>query len=155
MNIIEFLIEDHSRLLRDRLELRGSLSEGILLRNKIKRYIADFELHETIEHKFLLLQLKTLPEKEKLDELIVNYEKEHEKIWNLISKLFSVVKTQNFSTIQQLFFEFFAFVEAHVGAEERTFFPTAQKFLDDKILEELGQKAEKYYERYHHPLEKV
>lgn len=149
MNIIDFLLLDHQRLCHDRVEIRKTLSEGLFLLEKLKKYISDLELHETMEHYFLIAKLQEIPGREKLDGLIATYEKEHKEIWEFIGQLSQSVNSLEASSVQQVFFKFFAFVEAHVGVEERSFFPTIRKLVDDKTLKELGRSAEKYYDRYH------
>lgn len=148
MDIIQFLILDHERLRHDRLDIKKSLSEGVILNNRIKKYISDLELHETIENKFLISKLNALPDKEKLDTLVDGYKSEHHKIWEHIQELIDHIQTGRLASIQQTFFNFIAHVEAHVEIEERSFFPTIRKLFDLKTLEELGQKAENYYDRY-------
>lgn len=129
LDIVKFLIKDPQRLRRARLAIPRSFPLRFLMKEKIRRYGADLELHETIEHDYLISKLKILPESGKLNELIQGYEKEHKKIWSMLTKLLDRLGMEKFSTLQQDFFNFFAFVESHVRVEEHTFFPTIRNLL--------------------------
>lgn len=148
MNIIEFLIADHDRLRKDCMEIKNSLSSGKMARERIKHYIGHLELHEAVEQRFLISKLKALQECDKLNPWLTNYEEEHKRMWSFLDELLDVTKMKEFSVIQKTFFDFFTFVESHVLTEEQTFFPAAEKLLDQYTLEECCTEAQRYYERH-------
>lgn len=149
MNIVEFLTEDHEALREERLEIKETLSEEVV-RKKMGRYIAHCELHETIEDKFLFPTLMpNLPNKNKPQaKFVASFQKEHERIWNLLVRLHEDIKRKNISSLQEDFQKFFSFVESHVDREEGGLFPVARRLLDSQTLEELGGKAGRYHQRY-------
>lgn len=148
MNIIEFLIDDHDRLRRDCVEIKRNLADGIFLRNKIKKYIADMELHESIEFRFLITKLNRMDLDSRLSALIITHEEQHEKIWALIEELVQAVSARHLPAIQKIFFDFYDFVESHIRLEERVIFPGIEESIEEKTLEEWGEIAERYYKRF-------
>ena len=153
MKIIEFLTEDHEKLRQDCLEIRKNLNPTTqetqkIFREKVKNYIAHFELHEAVEDLYLLKHLQTPSGPPALKQLLEDYEKGHKKIWESLNALIQQTHHRNSKTLQADFFNFVALIECHTSCEERLYFPIFKQHIDEKTLEHLGEKCKKYYERY-------
>ncbi|MBI3012998.1 MAG: hemerythrin domain-containing protein [Elusimicrobia bacterium] len=147
-NVIDFLVRDHERLAQMRLEMGRSITKNMLVKDKVKEYIRHFELHEALEEKFLISPIERLRENKEKNDLLQRLTDEHHKIWDLIGQLWEAINSRR-GFVQQAYFDLFAYTESHIREEEQVFFPKVSKLLGEKMIADLGEKAQKYYEHYH------
>ena len=147
MNILDLLKEDHAKLRREMVTVRQCLSlPGA--RDRIKHFIADYEVHESIEEDILFPKLNAVLEDERERDSLFSYEQMHTKIWGYLEELVDNLSSECYPMVQDTFFKFCALTEAHFGYEERMLFPNIRQLLDPVTLEKLGKKAEKRCVRF-------
>lgn len=146
MTIIEFLVKDHDKLRRDIAEIQEAFLRIFTIRDKLKTYITDFELHETVEQRFFISEMEKITGINELEDL-QNLRKNHNEVWSLLDKLSQVINTQNLRTMQQSLSTFSVFMEEHMK-KEMDFLLTTQKLMDQSALQKLGEEAEKYCEQF-------
>ena len=147
MDIIDILIEDHVRLRKDLVRLRQNLAHHNL-REQVKSFIANYELHESIEDEILFPSLAALLKNLPPYQAAAGYEKMHEKIWELMGQLVDALGTVHFEELQKVFFNFAASTEAHFGYEERILFPTIRILVSEETLKDLGRIAKERFDRF-------
>ena len=142
MNIIDFLTEDHEKLRRQLKKIHQCLSQSCL-RDKIEGFIKSYRLHESVEGKILFPSLlEILIDYPDRRALIANYEQTHKDMWKLMDRMMKSLEFSSFEILQQLFFEFSASAEMHLGQEERTLFPMIREYVKEETLEDWGCRAE-------------
>lgn len=142
MDIIKFLIRDHIRLRDDLVQIKKNLNR-VELPEKINELISHMEIHESVEEKILFPGLSSNV-RTQLHPARVS----HTQIWAMLDQFREVTRLHQTESVQQSFFNFDFSVEAHFNEEEQVLFPIIEKLVDIETLEELGKKAEKFYEKF-------
>ncbi len=142
MTILELLQEDHTKLRQELVSIRQNLDEP-RIRDRIKHFISDYELHENIEDKMIFPLLEKIIEKTPQ-----NFRDQHDHIWTLLDQLIEALDTMRFPEFQRAYFKFVAALETHMGVEERVLFPMIENQAEPKDLEELGRAAKSRLEHF-------
>lgn len=137
MNIIDFLIQDHDRLRRELTEIHRNLFRRDLPA-RMKSFMANFEMHESIEDEILFPAM--VRGGEPLQEM-EDCEEAHSKIWSDLNGMLDFTNLKCPTRLQQAYFEFCARANRHFDHEERFLFPELRERLDPAALEKLGRKA--------------
>lgn len=141
MDIIDFLMKDHMKLQREMVAIHRDLFHGNL-RQRIRRLIESYELHESIEEELLFPKLEeSFRLQSNLRCPVFECADKHKEIWGLLGKMMDCLNSRHCKGVQQAFFEFSASAEAHIRHEERVLFPMIREIMDRQILEDLAGKA--------------
>src|SRR3989338_8877783 len=115
-NIIEVLLDDHTRLRWELMQIRRGLSDPGA-RNKIKDFISSYELHESIEEEMLFPNVRWLMEAAPGGSSLEPYHENHERLWKELTQLVDSLGRISFTEMQRVFFSFAASAEAHMEME--------------------------------------
>src|SRR5581483_7286988 len=113
MDIVEFLLNDHRRMRTELKEIPKTAAEGPL-RRKIRQHISHFELHESVEDRFME-RLKKLPGYTVSEQFLGEFEKNHEQLWKLLDKLQDAVNKKDAAAIHKAALNFRVVSEAHMA----------------------------------------
>ena len=147
MNILDFLRQDHNKLRKDLVNIRQNLDHPNV-RGLIKRFVSDYELHESTEEEILFQLLDRSPRDLPSGEAPEDFREEHGHIWILLDHLIEALDTMRFSDFQKIFFHFAAATDAHMGLEERILFPSIEARVHPEVLEEMGKETEARFTRF-------
>ena len=147
MDIIDLLMEDHTKLRKELVKIRQNLSEPDA-RDQIKAFISNYEMHESIEEEVLFPNVQEFLNARPDRESLKGYHENHEEIWEILEELLDSLDTTRYNELQQVFFNFAASTEAHMSREERILFPAIRELVEKDTLEELGRKAEQRFTRF-------
>ena len=142
MTLIEVLMVQHNVILRqlEYLEkFKSSTQEdsGACCLKQVLLCIVDtVDAHAEIEEKFLFPELEPSMGKEMSSPAVMKFE--HEEIRGILARL---QKTDEARVVLLETAKFIIFLRDHIAKEEKVLFPTAEKALGRKRLEELLQKS--------------
>lgn len=150
MNVISFLIQDGDSFVNELNQSLKSFSpEGLL--ERIKFHIAHFELYETIENQLLTKVLEHVPPNATIDRLTELSKKTNQRIWSLFETMIDSVHARRLDTTQKLLCDLYEFFRTQ-HSRLHLLLPFLVRFLDDHLLEDLGQRAQRYYARFYEPV---
>ena len=142
MTIIEVLKIQHNVILRqlEYLEkLKGSAqkdSGSCCLKQVLLCIVDTVDAHAKIEEKYLFPELEPHMGKEMSSPAVMKFE--HAEILGILAAL---RKTDVAEAVMLETAKFIVFLRDHIAKEEKVLFPTAEKALGQKRLEELLQKS--------------
>ncbi|OGR81817.1 MAG: hypothetical protein A2902_06890 [Elusimicrobia bacterium RIFCSPLOWO2_01_FULL_64_13] len=147
MDIDHLLAEDHGRLRADLVRIRQNLSRpGV--RDLIRAFISDYEMHESIEEEFLLPVVREYLGSRRNPGLVQSYEEEHERIWGLLEQMMDALNFTRYRELQKTFFDIAASSEAHFAYEERVLFRVIREVIEPEVLAKIGERAEARMARF-------
>lgn len=144
MNILDLLKDEHTRLSTELVNLRKNLTHPDI-RGRIKHFISEYEVLESVEEDILLPLLEGLPTNPGETEIMEKCHEDHKNIWDLLNQLLESVDTMRFEKFQRAFFHLVAVTEGHIGMEERVLFPTIERYVNEETIEKAGDIAGKRF----------
>lgn len=142
MDVIAFLMEDHDRLRRELGKIGKSLSVDTL-KDTLRAFVSHYHFHETVEDQMLL--------SEKGNGDLHGYKWIHSGAQTLLKELQGFAESRHPLYIHRAFSNFQALAQSHFEYEENSVFPAIRKLLDEKVLEDLGRKAEERFKELDEP----
>lgn len=134
MNVIDLLKDDHIRLRTELVKLHKNLNHPDI-RGRIKHFISEYEVLESVEEDILFPLLKGLP---MIPEVLEKCHEDHNNIWNLLNQLLESADAMRFEEFQRVFFHLAAVVEGHIDMEERVVFSMIERYVNEETLEKMG-----------------